>query len=53
MARRMGQEQHLVPKVVIVGDEDAAPMQEEPLRKAPRRVELARLQLLPQSLGIR
>ena len=28
-------------------------MQEESLRKAPRRVELARLQLLPQELGVR
>jgi hypothetical protein len=38
-------------QVVVVGDEDAAPVQKEPVVETPRALEVAGVQALPETLG--
>ena len=52
MADCMGQEEHLVAQITVHRHKDAGAMKEQAVLKAPRRVEVAGLQLLEEAATI-
>jgi len=52
VASGVGQREHLVAQITVVGHEDAAPVEKQPVVRAPGRLQLAGRQLLLQQLRI-